>query len=65
MESEAFKIREMNEAQGRASAILAIAEANALSIERIAKSLKENGIEAQNAVSLSIAEKYLFFTCNL
>lgn len=61
--SEAYKAEQMNQAQGEAEAILATATAKAKAIKVIAEALgKENG---QNAVSVSVAEKYIAAFGNL
>ncbi|KAJ3148626.1 hypothetical protein HDU86_007380 [Geranomyces michiganensis] len=59
LESEAVKLRQINHAQGEAEAILLRAQANAQSIERIAHAIQSNGANGQDAVALSVAEKYI------
>ncbi|KAI8917534.1 hypothetical protein DFJ77DRAFT_309094 [Powellomyces hirtus] len=59
LESEAVKLRQINHAQGEAEAILLRATANATSIERIAQAIADHGATGQDAVSLSVAEKYI------
>ncbi|KAI9094969.1 hypothetical protein DFS34DRAFT_568091, partial [Phlyctochytrium arcticum] len=59
LESEAVKARQINHAEGEAKAILLRAEANAASIDRIASAINHHGQEGQDAVSLSVAEKYI------
>lgn len=44
---------------GEAEAILARANATAESIRRISKAIGENGVNGQDAISLSVAEKYV------
>lgn len=57
LESQAAKVDRMNRAKADADAMIALAEASALSIERIAKALGETG--ADMAASMQIAEKYI------
>ncbi|KND00434.1 uncharacterized protein SPPG_04753 [Spizellomyces punctatus DAOM BR117] len=59
LESEAVKARQINHAQGEAEAILLRAQANSQSIERIAQAIQSHGNTGQDAVSLSVAEKYI------
>jgi regulator of protease activity HflC (stomatin/prohibitin superfamily) len=59
LESEAQKQRQINTAAGEAEAILLRAEASAQSISLIADSIKAKGASAQDAISLSIADKYV------
>ncbi|KAJ3157169.1 hypothetical protein HDU89_002581 [Geranomyces variabilis] len=59
LESEAVKLRQINHASGEAEAILLRAQANAQSIERIAHAIQSNGTTGQDAVALSVAEKYI------
>ncbi|ESN98307.1 hypothetical protein HELRODRAFT_113932 [Helobdella robusta] len=55
--SEAYKSEQVNQAQGEAEAMIATATAQARAIQLVAEALcKENG---QNAVSVSVAEKYI------
>lgn len=55
--SEGEKQRKINEASGKASEIEMIANATAIGIKEIAKSINEDG--GMNAVNLRIAEQYL------
>lgn len=57
LESQAAKVDRLNRAKADADAIIALAEASAISIEKIAKALTETG--ADQAASLQIAEKYI------
>lgn len=57
--SEALKAEQINLASGEAEAILLKARATAAGIEAVARSIKEGESSAQNAVSLSVAEKYV------
>ncbi|KAJ3271091.1 hypothetical protein HK104_004748 [Borealophlyctis nickersoniae] len=59
LESEAVKAKQINHAQGEAEAISLRASANALAIERIAEAIQSHGNNGHNAVSLSVAEKYI------
>ncbi len=56
-ESEAAQIDRVNRAQGEASAIVALSQATAEGIERIAEALQTTG--GDRAASLQIAEKYI------
>jgi regulator of protease activity HflC (stomatin/prohibitin superfamily) len=57
LQSEGSKIDQINRAQGEAEAIIAVAEATAQSIERIATSIQKQG--GDDAVSLKLAEQYI------
>lgn len=57
LESEAAKIDQVNRAQGEAEAILAVAEATAEGLRKIAKAILEEG--GNDAVSLRVAEQYI------
>jgi len=57
--SEALKAEKVNLADGEAKSILLRAEATARGIEAVAMSMKQGGQAAQNAVGLSVAEKYV------
>ncbi|KAK4175063.1 hypothetical protein QBC36DRAFT_302296 [Triangularia setosa] len=57
--SEALKAEKINKAMGDAEAILLRAKATAAGIEAVAKAIQEGESAAQNAVSLSVAEKYV------
>ncbi len=57
LESEAAKIDQINRAEGEAAAILAVADATAQGIEKVAGSIKKSG--GEEAVALKIAEKYV------
>ena len=57
--SEADRLEKINLAEGEAGAILRKAGATALSIEAVAKKLKEFENSAQGAVNLMIAERYM------
>ncbi|KAI8823380.1 uncharacterized protein EV422DRAFT_565330 [Fimicolochytrium jonesii] len=59
LESEAVKLRQINHAQGESEAILLRAQANAASISRIAQAIAAESHAGQDAVSLSVAEKYI------
>jgi regulator of protease activity HflC (stomatin/prohibitin superfamily) len=56
-ESEASKQQQINEAEGEASAILAVASATAEGLRQIALALREEG--GSKAMELRIAEHYL------
>jgi regulator of protease activity HflC (stomatin/prohibitin superfamily) len=56
-QSEADKQKSINEAEGQAKAILAIAEATAEGIRQVAKSNQEQG--GYEAVQLRVAENYI------
>ncbi|KAK4196879.1 hypothetical protein QBC40DRAFT_286586 [Triangularia verruculosa] len=57
--SEALKAEKINRALGEAEAILLRAKATAAGIDAVAKAIQEGKGAAQNAVSLSVAEKYV------
>lgn len=57
--SEALRAEQINRASGEAQAIQLKAEATARGIEAVAKAIRDDKENAQNAVSLSIAEKYV------
>ena len=56
-ESEANRQQQINEAQGEAEAILAVASATAEGLERVAAALQSPGGDA--AMQLRIAEQYI------
>lgn len=57
--SEALRAEKINRASGESEAILLKARATASGIESVARSIAQGEGAAQNAVSLSIAEKYV------
>ncbi|TKA24950.1 hypothetical protein B0A50_06048 [Salinomyces thailandicus] len=57
--SEAIKAEQINTASGEAEAILLKAQATAQGIDAVARSIEQGQQSAQNAVSLSVAEKYV------
>lgn len=57
--SEALKAEQINMASGEAEAILLKARATARGIDAVAEAIKRGDVSAQNAVSLSVAEKYV------
>lgn len=57
--SEALKAEQINMASGEAEAILLKANATGRGIEAVANAIREGESSAQNAVSLSVAEKYV------
>lgn len=57
--SEALKSEQINMATGEAEAILVRARATAKGIDAVANSLREGKENAEGAVSLSVAEKYV------
>lgn len=57
--SEAVKSEEINTASGEAEAILLKAKATAAGIDAVARAIEQGQTSAQNAVSLSVAEKYV------
>jgi regulator of protease activity HflC (stomatin/prohibitin superfamily) len=57
--SEALRSEKINMASGEAEAILLKAQATAAGISAVAKSIADGSDAAQNAVSLSVAEKYV------
>lgn len=63
--SEAMRAEQINRAAGEAEAIRLRAEATAKGIEAVAKAIRDGQENAQNAVSLSVAEKYVEAFSNL
>lgn len=63
--SEALRAEQINRASGEAEAIQLKAQATARGIEAVARSIEEGGENAHNAVSLSVAEKYVAAWSNL
>ncbi|EEH45697.1 uncharacterized protein PADG_01847 [Paracoccidioides brasiliensis Pb18] len=57
--SEALRSEQINMATGEAEAIMLKANATARGIEAVAKAIKDGQENAQGAVSLSVAEKYV------
>jgi regulator of protease activity HflC (stomatin/prohibitin superfamily) len=57
--SEALKSEQINMASGEAEAILLKATATARGIDAVAQAIKEGKDSAQNAVSLTVADKYI------
>ncbi|KAI0164159.1 SPFH domain/Band 7 family protein [Xylariaceae sp. FL1272] len=57
--SEALKSEQINRASGEAEAILMKAQATAAGIEAVGQSIAAGGASAQDAMSLSVAEKYV------
>ena len=57
LESQASKVDQVNRAKGEAEAILALSEASAVGIERIAQALSNPG--GEQAASIQVAEKYI------
>jgi regulator of protease activity HflC (stomatin/prohibitin superfamily) len=57
--SEAMRAEKINRASGEAEAILLKAKATALGISAVAQAIENGSEAAQNAVSLSVAEKYV------
>lgn len=57
--SEALRAEQINMASGEAEAILLKAKATAAGIDAVARSIGEGKQNAQGAVSLSVAEKYV------
>ena len=57
--SEAMKAEQINMASGGAEAILLKAQATARGIDAVAEAIRKGDSSAQNAVSLSVAEKYV------
>ncbi|OKL58924.1 hypothetical protein UA08_05483 [Talaromyces atroroseus] len=57
--SEALRAEQINRASGEAEAILLRAEATAKGIDAVAKSIREGQENAQSAMSLNVAEKYV------
>ncbi|KAJ5118173.1 uncharacterized protein N7515_000016 [Penicillium bovifimosum] len=63
--SEALRAEKVNHASGEADAILLKAQATARGIDAVARAIQEGGENARNAVSLSVAEKYVAAWSNL
>lgn len=63
--SEALRSEKINHASGEAEAIKLKAEATALGIDAVSRAIEEGGENAHNAVSLSVAEKYVAAWSNL
>ncbi|KAF1953414.1 hypothetical protein CC80DRAFT_450973 [Byssothecium circinans] len=63
--SEALRAEQINMASGEAEAILLKAQATANGIDAVARSIAQGKDAAQNAVSLSVAEKYVNAFANL
>ncbi|CAI6252551.1 unnamed protein product [Periconia digitata] len=63
--SEALRAEQINMASGEAEAILLKARATANGITAVAQSIEQGQDAAQNAVSLSVAEKYVDAFANL
>jgi regulator of protease activity HflC (stomatin/prohibitin superfamily) len=57
--SEALKSEQINMASGEAEAILLKATATARGIDAVAQAIREGKDSAQNAVSLTVADKYI------
>jgi regulator of protease activity HflC (stomatin/prohibitin superfamily) len=57
--SEALRAEQINRASGEAEAILLRAEATAKGIDAVARSIRDGQENAQSAMSLNIAEKYV------
>lgn len=57
--SEAVQQEQVNKAAGEAEAVLLRAQGMAKGIEEIATKIKQGGVDAQRAVSLNVAEKYV------
>jgi regulator of protease activity HflC (stomatin/prohibitin superfamily) len=57
--SEALKAEQINQASGEAEAILLKANATAKGIEAVAGAIRDGEVPAQNAIGLSVAEKYV------
>lgn len=57
--SEALKAEQINMASGEAQAILLRAQATAQGIDAVGRAIAEGQDAAQNAISLSVAEKYV------
>ncbi|KAI0864116.1 SPFH domain/Band 7 family protein [Xylaria cubensis] len=57
--SEALRAEKINRAEGEAEAILVKAKATAAGIDAVGASIAAGGVNAQGAVSLSVAEKYV------
>ncbi|USP74535.1 hypothetical protein yc1106_01809 [Curvularia clavata] len=63
--SEALRAEQINMASGEAEAILLKARATANGIDAVARSIAQGEGAAQNAISLSVAEKYVEAFANL
>ncbi|KAK4867954.1 hypothetical protein LT330_007613 [Penicillium expansum] len=63
--SEALRSEKVNHASGEAEAIKLKAEATALGIDAVSRAIEEGGENAHNAISLSVAEKYVAAWSNL
>ncbi|OJJ49629.1 hypothetical protein ASPZODRAFT_88940 [Penicilliopsis zonata CBS 506.65] len=63
--SEALRAEQINRAAGEAEAILLKAQATARGIEAVANAIRDGQENAQSAVSLSVAEKYVEAFSNL
>lgn len=63
--SEALRAEKINHASGEAEAILLKAQATARGIDAVSRAIEEGGENAHNAVSLSVAEKYVAAWSNL
>ncbi|KAI1616041.1 hypothetical protein EDD37DRAFT_619423 [Exophiala viscosa] len=57
--SEALKAEQINMASGEAEAILVKAQATARGIDAVAQAIQQGETSAQNAISLSVADKYV------
>lgn len=57
--SEALKMEQVNTASGESEAILLKAKATAAGIDAVARSIEQGQTSAQNAVSLTVADKYV------
>ncbi|KEF57175.1 cell division cycle 20-like protein 1, cofactor-APC complex [Exophiala aquamarina CBS 119918] len=57
--SEALKAEQINTASGEAEAIMLKADATARGIDAVAASIQKGSTDAQSAISLSVAEKYV------
>jgi len=63
--SEALRAEQINMANGEAEAILLKAQATANGIDAVARAIAQGEDAAQNAISLSVAEKYVDAFANL
>ncbi|KAI9202926.1 stomatin family protein [Polychytrium aggregatum] len=59
LESEANKARQINDAAGEAESIMLKATAAAQSLDVISKAIQNNGQNGQDAIALTVAEKYI------
>ncbi|KAJ3073889.1 hypothetical protein HDU98_000416 [Podochytrium sp. JEL0797] len=59
LESEAEKATQINMAEGESASIKLKAMASAQAIAEISKAIKDHGSDAQDAIALSIADKYI------